>query len=210
MSGDSVRRLVLILGGARSGKSAYAETLAASVAGDRPVLYVATATPSDEEMRARITAHQASRPTHWRTVEAPLDPVGAMARELAIVSAPVVLIDCVTLLAANLLLDGAPHDGEHDAVAGEARLERALDSLLGIYEQGNFTLIAVSNEVGMGIVPSYPVGRAYRDILGRANAQLASAADVTLLMIAGMPVEVKSLSAAWETRRRTLFPDAAD
>src|SRR6185295_6380642 len=112
MSKNAVKRMILILGGARSGKSAYAEALASSIAHERPVLYVATATAGDDEMRERIAAHQASRPPHWRTVEAPLDPAGALERELAQVSAPVVLLDCVTLLAANLLVDGAPHDGE--------------------------------------------------------------------------------------------------
>jgi adenosylcobinamide kinase/adenosylcobinamide-phosphate guanylyltransferase len=210
MSGDSDRRLVLILGGARSGKSAYAESLAASIARERTVLYVATATASDEEMRTRISAHQANRPLHWRTLEAPLDPAGALERELAQNPSPVVLLDCVTLLAANLLLDGASHGGEADATPGETRLDYVIDSLLVAYERNSFTLIAVSNEVGMGVVPAYPLGRAYRDILGRANARLARAADATLLMIAGMPVEVSALSDAWETHRRKLFPNAED
>jgi len=210
MSEDTIRRLIFILGGARSGKSAYAEALAASIARERAVLYVATATASDSEMRGRIAEHQTNRPAHWRTVEAPLDPASALERQLARDPAPVVLLDCVTLLAANLLLDGAPHDGEGDATPGAARLARALDALLTLYERSHFTLIAVSNEVGMGVVPAYPLGRAYRDILGRANAQLARAADATLLMIAGMPVEISALSSAWEARRRELFPDAED
>jgi adenosylcobinamide kinase / adenosylcobinamide-phosphate guanylyltransferase len=210
MSDDPVRRLILILGGARSGKSAYAEALATSVARKRTVLYVATATASDEEMRERIVAHQANRPPRWRTIEAPLDPAGALEQELAQYPAPIALLDCITLLAANLLLDGAPHDGEVDATAGAARLDHAIDALLALYERSQFTLIVVSNEVGMGVVPPYPLGRAYRDILGRANARLARAADATLLMIAGMPVEVNALSDAWETRRHELFPDTED
>jgi adenosylcobinamide kinase / adenosylcobinamide-phosphate guanylyltransferase len=210
MSDHPVRRLILILGGARSGKSAYAEALAASVACARTVLYVATATASDEEMRKRIVAHQANHPAHWRTVEAPLDPAGALEHEQAQDPAPVALLDCVTLLSANLLLDGAPHEGEVDATAGAARLGHAIDTLLALYERSQFTLIVVSNEVGMGVVPPYPLGRAYRDILGRANARLARAADATLLMIAGMPVEISTLSGAWEARRHELFPDAED
>src|SRR5262249_59699428 len=112
--------------------------------------------------------------------------------------------------AGNRLLDGAPDGGEVDATAGEARLDCAIDVLLALYERSQFTLIAVSNEVGMGVVPAYPLGRAYRDILGRANARLARAADATLLMIAGMPVEIGALSDDWETRRRELFADADD
>jgi adenosylcobinamide kinase/adenosylcobinamide-phosphate guanylyltransferase len=161
-------------------------------------------------MRERIVAHQANRPARWRTVEAPLDPAGALERELAQNPAAVVLLDCVTLLAANLLLDGAPHEGEVDASAGAARLDHAIDALLALYDRGQFTLISVSNEVGMGVVPPYPLGRAYRDILGRANARLAQAADATLLMIAGMPVEISALAVAWEARRYELFPDAED
>jgi len=210
MSDKAVRRLILILGGARSGKSAYAEALAASVARARAVLYVATATASDEEMRERIVAHQASRPPRWRTLEAPLDPAGALERELAQSPAPVALLDCITLLAANQLLDGAPHEGEVDAAAGAARLDHAIDALLALYERSQFTLIAVSNEVGMGVVPPYPLGRAYRDILGRANTRLARAADATLLMIAGIPVEISALSGAWEARRHQLFADPED
>jgi adenosylcobinamide kinase/adenosylcobinamide-phosphate guanylyltransferase len=214
MSNEPVRRLILILGGARSGKSAYAEALAASVAGQRPILYLATATSSDDEMRTRILAHQEARPAHWRTVEAPLDPASPLKRALAKVDAPVVLLDCVTLLVANLLLEGAPHEGavidDIDFVAGEARVAHALDALLALYERSHFTLIVVSNEVGMGVVPAYPLGRAYRDTLGRANTRLARAADATLLMIAGLPVEVSALSATWEARRRELFPDGGD
>ena len=97
-----------------------------------------------------------------------------------------------------------------DAAAGAARLDHAIGALLALYEHNQFTLIAVSNEVGMGVVPPYPLGRAYRDILGRANARLARAADATLLMIAGMPVEISALSGAWEARRHELFPDAED
>lgn len=209
MSENAVKRMILILGGARSGKSAYAEALASSIAREQPVLYVATATTGDdEEMRQRIAAHRANRPPYWWTVEAPLDPAGALERELAQVSAPVVLLDCVTLLAANLLFDGAPHDGNVDAAAGEALLERALAALLALYRRSRFTLIAVSNEVGMGVVPAYPLGRVYRDVLGRANARLARVSDATLLMIAGMPVEISALSGAWEARRRDLFPDS--
>jgi adenosylcobinamide kinase/adenosylcobinamide-phosphate guanylyltransferase len=210
MSDAPVQRLVLILGGARSGKSAYAEALAARVARERSVLYVATAAANDEEMRVRIAAHQAHRPPRWRTVEAPLDPADALERALAQDPAPVALLDCVTLLAANLLLDGAPTEDEVDAIAGEARVDHAIDALLALYERSQFTLIAVSNEVGMGVVPPYPLGRAYRDILGRANARLAHAADATVLMIAGMPVEVSALSGAWEARRHELFPDGED
>ena len=218
MSAASVKRLIVILGGARSGKSRYAEELAVRLAGDEPVIYIATATPSDDEMRARIAAHQAARPAHWRTLEAPRDPAGALRAELDRNPAQptrVLLLDCLTLLAANLLMDGIPpgdeeeagraldpldHFGLEETQAAEARVMRALDDLLAVYHAGNASLIVVSNEVGMGIVPAYPAGRAYRDILGRANARLAAEADAALLMVAGLPVELKALAAAWNAQ----------
>ncbi|HLY31393.1 MAG TPA: bifunctional adenosylcobinamide kinase/adenosylcobinamide-phosphate guanylyltransferase [Ktedonobacterales bacterium] len=207
------RRLILILGGARSGKSRYAEELAPQLAGEGPVLYVATATPLDDEMRARIAQHQAARPAHWLTLEAPRDPAEAVRASLATNSearvARVILLDCLTLLAANLLTDdGAQAGGDEsshtfdqfgmaETAAAEARVMRALDDLLAVYREGAASLIVVSNEVGMGIVPAYPSGRAYRDILGRANARLAAEADAALLMVAGLPIELKALAEAW-------------
>ena len=195
-------RLILVLGGARSGKSAYGEALAARLAGEAPVAYIATATASDDEMRERIARHQASRPSHWQTIEQPLRPADA----LRATTAPVVLLDCVTLLVANLLLDGAGEDDFHEANNArdaEARLDQAITDLLDAWRRRRTTLILVSNEVGMGLVPPYPLGRVYRDCLGRANARLA-AADTVLLMVAGLPIELKGLAAAWEreaTRR---------
>lgn len=191
-------RLILLLGGARSGKSAYAEQLAGKLAGDASVLYIATATPSDDEMRERITRHQASRPPHWQTIEEPKNPADALRAS----AAPVALLDCVTLLVANLMLDsdhgGALDEATLDAVAAQAEVDAAITRLLDVWRAGRATLIVVSNEVGMGLVPPYPLGRIYRDILGRVNARLAAAADTVLLMVAGLPIELKTLAAAWE------------
>jgi adenosylcobinamide kinase/adenosylcobinamide-phosphate guanylyltransferase len=199
-------QLILLLGGARSGKSAYGEALAARLAGEAPVAYIATATASDDEMRERIARHQASRPSHWLTIEEPLRPADA----LRTMTASVVLLDCVTLLVANLLLDGA---GESDfesagfASETETRVDRAITDLLDAWRSRRTTLILVSNEVGMGLVPPYPLGRAYRDCLGRANARLAAAADTVLLMVAGLPIELKALAAAWEREAARRFGD---
>ena len=180
-------RLTLILGGARSGKSTYAEQLAA--ASGQPVVYVATAQAWDEEMAARIAAHQAQRPPTWRTVEAPLH----VGRTIAAASRPhdappVVLIDCLTLLANNVL--GALADVE-DADAAEAALRGEVDDLLAAYADHPGAWIIVSNEVGLGIVPAYPLGRVYRDVLGRANQRRAAAADAVYFMVAGLPLQVK-------------------
>jgi adenosylcobinamide kinase / adenosylcobinamide-phosphate guanylyltransferase len=204
MATEDAARLILLLGGARSGKSDYAEHLAGQLAGDGPVLYIATATPSDDEMSERIARHQASRPPHWHTVEEPMNPTDALRAS----AAPVALLDCVTLLVANLML-GGDHSGEFnettlDAEAAKVQVDAAITDLLDAWRAGSVTLIVVSNEVGMGLVPPYLLGRVYRDILGRVNARLAAAADTVLLMVAGLPIELKALAAAWEreaTRR---------
>jgi len=180
--------ITLILGGARSGKSTYAEQLAAQH--DGSVLYVATAQAWDEDMANRIATHRAQRPAHWRTLEAPVE-VGK-----AILGAPpadVILIDCLTLLASNVI---APLDTSDQAVADQA-LNAEIDVLCEVLIKVTSThrtahWIIVSNEVGLGIVPAYPLGRIYRDALGRVNQRLATLADQVLFMVAGLPLTVKA------------------
>jgi adenosylcobinamide kinase/adenosylcobinamide-phosphate guanylyltransferase len=185
------RTLVLILGGARSGKSAYAERLAAELAGTAgEVLYVATAQALDAEMAERIARHRAGRPAGWRTLEEPLDIGPAIAAGRS--SAAVVLVDCVTLWLSNLLLS-APHDETQGPNPDEAesRARAAVERLLATHRAGTATTILVSNEVGMGLVPPYPLGRLYRDLLGRVNTWLATAADEVILLVAGLPLRLK-------------------
>ncbi len=177
-------RVTLILGGARSGKSAYAQRLA--VESGRPVLYVATATTGDAEMAERITRHRAARPSHWRTLEAPMH-IG-QALEAAVAGGEVVLMDCLTLLVSNLLMD------EGDGVTEdrlEARVVDELEAVLEVCAARGVSLIVVSNEVGMGLVPPYPMGRVYRDALGRVHQWLAARADQVILMVAGIPLNLK-------------------
>ncbi len=180
------KRLTLILGGARSGKSTYAQNLAGEL-GQR-VLFVATALAFDEEMAARIAAHQADRPAGWRTLEAPRQ-VGA-----AIQANPgaeeVVLLDCLTLLANNVIL-ALPDPENPSAAAAAAALDGEVAGLLDAYAASPAEWIIVSNEVGLGLVPAYPLGRVYRDVLGRANQRLAQAADRVVFMVAGIPMTVK-------------------
>lgn len=180
-----MKELILILGGARSGKSSYAQKLALELAGT-DVLYIATAQAFDDEMRARIAAHRAERPAGWRTLEAPSFIHVALAD--AVGDARVVLLDCVTLLASNAVL---AHGEEPSAPAAEAAVDAEVTALLAAYRAGHATWIVVSNEVGLGLVPPYPLGRAYRDALGRANQRLAAAADRVLFMVAGLPLTVK-------------------
>jgi adenosylcobinamide kinase / adenosylcobinamide-phosphate guanylyltransferase len=180
-----IRELTLILGGARSGKSSYAERLAGERGGAN-VLYVATAEALDDEMRTRVARHQASRPAGWRTVEAPLRAGDQIVPAAG--AAQVVLVDCLTLLVSNAVL---VLGDEPDVLQAEAAAVEEVEGLLAAYGQGTATWIVVSNEVGLGLVPPYPLGRAYRDALGRANARLAAAADHVLFMIAGLPMTVK-------------------
>jgi adenosylcobinamide kinase/adenosylcobinamide-phosphate guanylyltransferase len=179
------RQLIFILGGARSGKSAYALELAQKLGGDSEV-YVATAGAGDDEMRARIAAHRAERPVGWRTVEAPqlagLDLAGKAA------DARVVLLDCVTLLVGNAVIAAGD---DADSATAEAAAGREVDALMAAYLAGDATWIVISNEVGMGLVPPYPLGRVYRDALGRANQRIAAAADQVLFLVAGLPWELK-------------------
>lgn len=180
------KELILVLGGARSGKSSYAEKLAAELSGGAGVLYVATAQAWDDEMRARIAKHQADRPASWRTVEAPLH--AAASATAARRDEPVVLLDCLTLLTSNVILtlpeDATAQEAEAAALA-EAR------AILDAFRAGDATWILVSNEVGLGIVPAYPLGRLYRDALGRVNQRLAAEADRVVFMVAGLPMTVK-------------------
>jgi len=191
--------MVLILGGARSGKSALAEQLAAG--SGRSVAFIATAMASDDEMRERIARHRASRPKGWHTLEEPLDLAGAVrqASELA----DVLLLDCVTLWLGNVLSQESRQHERHDEgeefyTTGKLFDERALkesEAMLGVVKSlgPNKTLIAVTNEVGLGIVPAYPLGRLYRDTLGYVNQRLAQAADRVYLMVAGLAVDIKRL-----------------
>jgi adenosylcobinamide kinase / adenosylcobinamide-phosphate guanylyltransferase len=173
----------LILGGARSGKSSLALQRAAS-SGKR-VLFIATATASDEEMRERIARHRAERPVEWRTLEAPIR-VAAALRE-----APrdaFVIVDCLTLWLANVLF---PIDGGANVCADAAAFERERDALLSAVRQAACEAVLVSNEVGLGIVPDNAVARRFRDEQGRLNQQLAALCERVTLVVAGIPLLLK-------------------
>ena len=176
--------LTLILGGARSGKSAHGKRLAAEK-GSR-VLFVATAEAGDEEMARRIAAHRASRPRAWETLEAPRGTGTAI--RLAQAGFEVVLLDCITLLASNVL-SALPEPLQEEAA--ESALAAEVEDILEAYRKSEARWIITSNEVGLGIVPVSPIGRIYRDALGRANQLLASLADVVIFMVAGIPMRVK-------------------
>jgi adenosylcobinamide kinase / adenosylcobinamide-phosphate guanylyltransferase len=181
-------RLLLVLGGARSGKSAYAQRLAQELGGDH-VLFVATAEAWDEDMTQRIARHRQERPTTWRTIETPRQVGQAIA--LHGHDTAVVLVDCLTLLVSNTLL----HCGASpDAAAAEAAVQEEVVALVQTCQTTAATCIVVSNEVGLGLVPDNPLGRLYRDLLGRANQALAARAEAVYFMVAGLPVDVKALA----------------
>lgn len=191
------RELTLLLGGARSGKSRQAEKLASQF---ERVLYVATGQARDDEMAARIAVHRQARPPTWRTVEAPMGVGPAIRAALADAPADAVLLDCVTLWISNLTLhelgDKAAGDFEAldrgDEIAAQERATAEIDDLLAVFHASRVPWFVVSNEVGWGLVPPYPLGRIYRDLLGWANQRLAAEADAVYLMIAGLPLDVKA------------------
>lgn len=175
--------IILILGGARSGKSQYAEQLATQMG--EQVLYIATAEAKDDEMAARIKAHRLARPARWQTLETPRNVGPSLA---ALDQRPdVLLLDCLTLLVTNIILalEARPEAEIEAAVRAE------IEAIIAAQAALEAPLIVVSNEVGLGVVPPYPLGRLYRDVLGRANQHLAARADSVLFMVAGIPMTVK-------------------
>lgn len=181
-------QLILVLGGARSGKSALAQRLAQELGGER-VLFVATAEAGDEEMAQRIARHRQSRPVGWRTAEAPRQ-VGEVVR-VSLGNATVVLVDCLTLLVSNAIL---PLGIAPDLAQAEVAVQAEVDALLQVCQASAAAFIVVSNEVGLGLVPDTPLGRVYRDLLGQANQTLAAPAQAVYLLVAGLPVDIKALA----------------
>jgi adenosylcobinamide kinase / adenosylcobinamide-phosphate guanylyltransferase len=165
--------ITLVLGGARSGKSRYAESIVTGF--PPPWIYVATAEPLDDEMLARIAEHRARRDSGWRSIEAPRDLAGVLSE---IPAGAAVLVDCLTLWLSNLMLAGADIDAE------TARLD-------GVLARTATPVVLVSNEVGSGIVPDNALARRFRDAQGRLNQRVAARADRVVLMVAGLPLVVR-------------------
>lgn len=165
--------LTLVLGGAASGKSAFAEGLAESLAANR--LYIATARAHDAEMEHKINVHQSRRGTGWRTIEAPDDPEAALAEAR---SGEIVLFDCATMWLSNAML-------------AERALDQATDNLLSALAACSVPVVMVTNEVGSGIVPENTLARAFREEQGRLNISLAAQARTVVQVIAGLPNVLK-------------------
>jgi adenosylcobinamide kinase/adenosylcobinamide-phosphate guanylyltransferase len=171
-------RSLLVLGGARSGKSAYAQSLAEAYGSER--LYLATAAAGDEEMAARIARHQADRGQGWTTLEEPLEIAAALLTHAQ--PSRVVVVDCLTLWLSNLMLAG------RDRGAAVTALAEVIRGLTG-------PVILVSNEVGMGLVPDNKLGREFRDWQGRANREIGAACDAVIFVAAGFPLQLKPAAA---------------
>ncbi len=173
MSIYGTTKLTFVIGGARSGKSRYAERLISAL--PPPWAYVATAEAGDDEMAARIAAHRARRSADWRTIEAPHDLTAALG---GCASMPV-LVDCLTLWLSNLM-------------AAEADVDAAVDRLEQSLAQARAPVVLVANEVGSGIVPEHALGRRFRDVQGLLNQRMAARADRVVLMVAGLPLALKN------------------
>lgn len=170
-------KLILVLGGARAGKSTFALRVAKEHAGAGSVTFIATAQALDDEMAQRIARHREERPAHWSTIEEPFQLDDALIKSS---NSDVAIVDCLTLFVSNWLLrDDAP------------KLQETVESFLATVRSQTQTVICVSNEVGLGLVPETPLGRTFRDLLGRVNQQFAEAADEVYLLVAGLPLRLK-------------------
>ncbi|WP_255484110.1 bifunctional adenosylcobinamide kinase/adenosylcobinamide-phosphate guanylyltransferase [Granulicella sp. 5B5] len=170
--------VTLVLGGVRSGKSRYAHQIAERAA---RVTFIATAEHRDDvEMQAKIERHRAERPKSWATIEEPI--ALSQAIQEASKSSDVILIDCLTLFAANLL----------EVCSGNvAQLQSHVDQLCSALDSAPCSIILVSNEVGSGVVPAYELGRKFRDLVGEINQRVTSISDTVVLMVAGLPLAIK-------------------
>lgn len=184
-------KITLITGGARSGKSTFAEELAAKK-GDK-ILYVATAKAIDEEMRDRIKRHRERRPDSWDTLEAYKSLSSLLPQSSPNYDG--ILLDCITIMSTNIIFDEPTmlqaEIAFEEMLRAEELLMAEIDEFIACFPNLQSDLIMVTNEVGMGLVPEYPLSRFYRDALGRVNQKLGRAADEVWLVVSGVPMQVK-------------------
>lgn len=186
-------QIILVTGGVRSGKSAFAERYAAHcAAAGVHVAYIATAQVYDTEMRQRVDLHQARRPADWSTYEAPFFSENAI--RAAGESHGVILFDCITMFLSNDMLQYPEDEQERDSFG--LHVEERIGALVQAAQEVEATTIFVTNEVGAGIVPEHRLGRLYRDMAGLANQQIARSAAEVYLVTCGIPVNIKKIAEA--------------
>lgn len=184
-------KLHLIVGGARSGKSSFAEACAKKQT--EKVVYLATAIVTDEDMRHRIEKHKLDRPSHWHTIER-YQNFSAIVNQPEFLGADTLLLDCLTVMTTNLMFDA--HQ-DYDSISKETLIEiermiiAEVDELIHVAQNNNKALILVTNEVGMGLVPAYKLGSYFRDIAGRVNRHVAALADEVTFVAVGIPLKLK-------------------
>ncbi|WP_127495174.1 bifunctional adenosylcobinamide kinase/adenosylcobinamide-phosphate guanylyltransferase [Paenibacillus glycanilyticus] len=199
---------MLVTGGARSGKSSFAEKLAARL-GEQGI-YIATSRVWDEEMAERIALHRQNREQggfRWTTMEEPIelpDRLRQLAKEAYELERmagkpPVILVDCLTLWLTNVLMEAEEREKSESADKARDWLNEQVNELAAAVQEYIYPLILVTNEVGDGIVPAYPLGRRFRDEAGRLNQRMAALSDKVFLVTAGIPVELKALQFRWES-----------
>lgn len=184
-------KVTLITGGARSGKSSFAEDLVKEK-GEK-ILYVATAKPIDDEMKDRIKKHQERRPSHWGLIEQYSGLSAVLPAESQKYDA--ILLDCVTIMSTNIIFDQPVMLKEdvtfEEMLETEKVLVAEIQDFIGCFKELSCDLILVTNEVGLGLVPEYPLSRFYRDALGRVNQALGKAADEVYFVSCGCPLKIK-------------------
>jgi adenosylcobinamide kinase / adenosylcobinamide-phosphate guanylyltransferase len=183
-------KMILVTGGARSGKSTFAEEMVKKL-GDK-VLYIATAIPFDDEMKLRIKKHKDQRPSSWETLEVYKN--FDMELNVRLKSKSVVLLDCITVMITNLMFEKC-QDWDHIKAQDMENIEKyvqiELEKLLQVIDRAEATWVLVTNEVGMGLVPEYPFGRAFRDVAGRMNQMLATVSSEVYFCVSGIPMKIK-------------------
>jgi len=181
--GNPLARFILVTGGARSGKSRFAVNFAKRWG--RRIVYLATCHAADREMRQRIARHQCQRPTHWRTIESPADPLTALLKLGRKTDG--VILDCLTMYVSTLLVEGR----------SDVTIQRRVRQLCNVIRHVSYPVAIVTNEVGSSVVPDYELGRRFRDVAGLANQIAADHADQVVWLVAGIPVYVKGHK-GWE------------
>ncbi|HOA96988.1 MAG TPA: bifunctional adenosylcobinamide kinase/adenosylcobinamide-phosphate guanylyltransferase [Acetivibrio saccincola] len=185
---------IMITGGSRSGKSTFAESIAKGYEYNKKgdVLYIATCIPFDEEMKTRVRKHRMQRPSHWHTLEAYKDFDVHLKKDEN--KKTIILVDCITLMISNIMFEENSdweNAGENQMNYVENKIMNEIDKLLDAVKENNATLIAVTNEVGMGIIPANKLSRIFGDIAGRVNQKLSKVASEVYFCVSGIPVKIK-------------------